>query len=45
MLKFIKRMLHKETGDEMRERINRQIREYNKVGISSIKFTQGKNYE
>jgi hypothetical protein len=34
-----------ETGDQMRERINRQLREYNVTGIASIKFIKGAWYE
>lgn len=38
MINFIKKLFKQETGDEMRQRINRQNREYNAIGISSIKF-------
>lgn len=41
----LKRLLKKETGDEMRERINREHREYNARGIASIKFYKGEWYE
>ncbi len=34
-----------ETGDQMRERINRQNREYNATGIASAKFYKGEWYE
>lgn len=40
MIILLKRFFKQETGDEMRARINRQIREYNAVGISSIKFIE-----
>ena len=46
MLKFFKLFFkHEETVDEMRERINRELREYNKTGIASIKFYKGAWYE
>lgn len=38
MINFIKQLFKSENGDQMRERINRQNREYNAIGISSIKF-------
>ena len=39
MITLIKKLFFKdETGNQMRERINRQNREYNAIGISSIKF-------
>jgi len=41
MISLIKRFFKQESGDEMRERINRQIREYNAIGIASIKFIKG----
>ena len=34
-----------ESCDQMRERINRQNREYNASGIASIKFFKGEWYE
>ena len=40
MIKLIKRFFKQETGDEMRARINCRIREYNAVGIASIKFIE-----
>ena len=40
MINFLKKMLKQETGDEMRQRINRQNREYNAIGIASIKFIE-----
>lgn len=43
---LVKRVLPQdETGDQMRERINRQIREYNATGIASIKFYKGEWYD
>ena len=46
MLKFFRLFFKREeTGDEMRERISREIREYNKTGIASIKFYKGAWYE
>lgn len=46
MINLIKRLfLKKETGDQMRQRINNQNREYNAIGISSIKFIKGEWYE
>jgi len=41
MLKFIKKFLKKESADEMRNRINNEIRDYNATGIASIKFIKG----
>ena len=40
MINFLKKILKQETGDEMRQRINRQNREYNAIGIASIKFIE-----
>lgn len=40
MINFFKKLLKQETGDEMRQRINRQNREYNAIGIASIKFIE-----
>ena len=40
MINFIKKLFKQETGDEMRQRINRQNREYNAIGIASIKFIE-----
>lgn len=34
-----------ESGNQMRERINRENREYNASGIASIKFFKGEWYE
>ena len=46
MINLIKRLfLKKETGDQMRQRINNQNREYNAIGIASIKFIKGEWYE
>lgn len=41
----IKEYFRQETGAEMRERINRQNREYNEAGIASIKFYKGEWYD
>lgn len=43
MLNLIKKFFKKETGAEMRERINREHREYNAIGIASIKFINGES--
>ncbi len=45
MIKLIKRFFKQETSDQMRYRICRQNREYNAVGIASIKFIKGEWYE
>ena len=46
VISLVKRVLPQdETGDQMRERINKQIREYNATGIASIKFYKGEWYD
>ena len=41
VIQKLKDQFRQETGDEMRERINRANREYNARGIASIKFYDG----
>lgn len=45
LIQQLKTLIKEETGDEMRKRINRENREYNAIGISSIKFFKGAWYE
>jgi predicted amidohydrolase YtcJ len=45
LIQKLKKLFKEESGDEMRERINRQNREYNATGITSIKFYKGAWYE